>query len=487
MINMNKITNTRVGDEINYFVNGVESTGTVVKMSNSYVTVFKSGKYEDIPLNETFFVKDIVLNKTWDSMDDGERLDALSKAHVPSPRYVTKTWDQLPKDLQVLLTKNNSSNVSAKEGKDDDENVTQRIFDKALSGDANYKRQPKGEQAVSNSQVTEPTSQSGGFKLNQPIGSEGASEHGGHGKTGKTRQQGVREREPSAEEEKGASRGTSADSGSEAGDKFMQMFRESGITGSKDKDKAWVSWLADRKDDVMKDAPKDLERPNPSDTTPRNPSNTPMSKERENEVSTNTSARMREPDRHPSAVQEQSTSARARGSHNTPSRHDPNSADVDSKNAREGGYAEYTNRQGKGDKPTIIGNEETVHSAEHPVTSPADSVSRNPMKKAIERLNELKSNIETSIHGNAGRYPNSGVSTSTHHDAPKDYEGASHSGIRLEQFKHENKKPQVKKEQVDLGDTKPTDVHDGGNKYDTKTQPKTINGRAADQEKDKKI
>jgi len=348
MINMNKITNTRVGDEINYFVNGVEGTGTVVKMSNSYVTVLKSGKYEDIPLNETFFVKDIILNKTWDSMDDGERLDALSKAHVPSPRYVTKTWDQLPKDLQGLLTKNNSSNVSATEGKDDDENVTQRIFDKALSGDANYKRQPKGEQAVSNAQVTEPTSQSGGFKLNQPIGSEGAADHGGHGATGRTRQHGVREREPSAEEEKGASRGTSADSGSEAGDKFMQMFRESGITGSKDKEKAWVSWLE-------------------------------------------------------------------------------------------------------------------------------------------KRHEEQKSNVEESVHGNAGRNPNSGVSTSTHHDAPKDYEGASHSGIRLEQFKHENKKPQVKKEQVDLGDTKPTDVHDGGNKYDTKTQPKTINGRAADQEKDKKI
>lgn len=360
---MNKITNTRVGDKINFFVNGVEDSGIVVKMNNSYVTVFKSGEYKDIQLNETFFVKDIVVNKTWDAMDDNEKLEELSKAHVPSPRYVTKSWDQLPKDLQVLLTKNNSSNVSEKEGKDDDENVTQRIFDKALSGDANYKRQPKGEQAVSNSQVTEPTSQSGGFKLNQPIGSEGSADHGGHGKTGKTRQQGIREREPSAEEEKGASRGTSADSGSEAGDKFMKLFRESGITG--DKDKAWVSWLADRKDDIMKDIPKE--------------------------------------------------------------------------------------------------------------------------KSWKEMLEEIKSNVEESVHGNAGRYPNSGVSTSIHHDAPKDYEGASHTGVRADQFKYDDKKPSIKKENLDLGDTKPSDTHDGGNKYDTKTQPKTINGRAADQEKDKKI
>jgi len=439
MINMNKITNTRVGDDINYFVNGIEGTGTVVKMSNSYVTVFKSGKYEDIPLNETFFVKDIVLNKTWDSMDDGERLDALSKAHVPSPRYVTKTWDQLPKDLQVLLTKNNSSNVSAKEGKDDDENVTQRIFDKALSGDANYKRQPKGEQAVSNSQVTEPTSQSGGFKLNQPIGSEGASDHGGHGKTGKTRQHGTREREPSAEEEKGASRGTSADSGSEAGDKFMQMFRESGITGSKDKDKAWVSWLADRKDDVMKDAP--LESPKNS--------------------------------RDDSIRQQHGEGTRS---------HEAKRSKVRSEIEDNVHEARLFASGQQGKKLDDIGSD--YSNLPH---TPKGGKAPSDLEKAIEKLNQLKSNVETSIHGNAGRNPNSGVSTSTHHDAPKDYEGASHSGIRLEQFKHENKKPQVKKEQVDLGDTKPTDVHDGGNKYDTKTQPKTINGRAADQEKDKKI
>ena len=75
---MNKITKTRVGDEINYLVNGVEGSGKVVKMSNSYVTVYKSGKYEDIPLNDTFFVKDIIINKTWDSMDDSERLETLS-------------------------------------------------------------------------------------------------------------------------------------------------------------------------------------------------------------------------------------------------------------------------------------------------------------------------------------------------------------------------------------------------------------------------
>ena len=33
------------------------------------------------------------------------------------------------------------------------------------------------------------------------------------------------------------------------------------------------------------------------------------------------------------------------------------------------------------------------------------------LEKAIEKLNQLKSNVEESVHGNAGRNPNSGVST----------------------------------------------------------------------------
>ena len=451
---MNKITNTRVGDNINYFVNGVEDNGIVVKMNNAYVTIVKDGKFKDIQLNETFFVKDIILNKTWDDMDSIERIDALNKAHAGSPRYVTKTWDQIPKDLQVLLTKNNSSNVSATEGKDDDENVTVRIFDKedklnsrnqrpldpnsdddrsfgeiraqeeskvqnekdklekaseklaAITGDANYKRKPKGEGAVSNAQVTEPKSESGGFKLRQPLGGEGSTEHGDHGATGKTRQDGIRAREPSIEEEKGVTRGGT--DGQAEGNAWGKLFSESTLGGGKNdphapapegKDEikqevkqAWVSWLSDRKDDVMKDGKDDKGN----------------------------------------QFQQQSTSARGK-----------NPTDSDDKLGR------------------------------------AD-------KSWKEMLEEIKSNVENSVHGNAGRNPDAGVSTSTNFDAPKDYEGASHSGIRLEQFKHEKLKPKTK-EQIDLGDTKPSDTHGGGNKYDTPTESKTIKGRAVDQEKDKKI
>ena len=404
---MNKITNTRVGDEINFFVNGVEDSGIVVKMNNAYVTVFKSGEYKDIQLNETFFVKDIVVNKTWDAMDDNEKLEELSKAHVPSPRYVTKSWDQLPKDLQVLLTKNNSSNVSAKEGKDDDENVTHRIFDKASSGDNNTLTESGGEGASSNSMVTDPKKRSGGFKLNTPIGTEGmAGEKGdkGFGQTMMTRQHGIKPRDPSTEEQKGVKRGGKHDSkeNKEAlGSSEVKLF--SGYDDKGDSkgynDKAWVSWLADRKDDIMKDSLLKIE-------------------------------------------------------------------DEHDKNTKVEVLDEWKNDDND---------------------SGEDKKKPSKLEKAIEKLNQLKSNVEESVHGNAGREPNSGVSTSTGFDAPKDYEGASHTGVRADQFKYDDKKPSIKKENLDLGDTKPSDTHDGGNKYDTKTQPKTINGRAADQEKDKKI
>ena len=401
---MNKIANTRVGDNINYFVNGVEDSGIVVKMNNAYVTVVKDGKFKDIQLNETFFVKDIILNKTWDSMDAVERIDALNKAHAGSPRYVTKTWDQLPEILKELLVKNNGTESSAKDGKDDDMNTTVRIFDeqKALSGDSNYKRTPSknSDHASADAMSTDPKSESGGFKINSPIGTEGVDDHG---KTGRTRQRGVGEREPSVEEEKGVKRGGEHDSKENKralGESSVKLFSGyNAETGEKEyNDKSWTDAL--------------------------------------NEVRTST---------------------------------DVNKI-LGALGAVAGGIA-----RGVGGAVADAGKE-AVESATEPDVE----------KSWIEKLNQVKSNVETSIHGNAGSNPNSGVSTSIKPDAPKDYEGASHSGIRLEQFKHENLKPKVK-ETLDLGDTKPSDTKDGGNKYDTKTQPKTIKGRIVDQEKDKKI
>jgi len=103
-VNMNKITHTKVGDDIHFYVNGKEDRGIVIKMGNSYIQVFKEdGTVADIHINDTFFVKDILLNKTWDNMDSTERYQELQKIHAPSPRFISKDWDQLPKEIKDLL------------------------------------------------------------------------------------------------------------------------------------------------------------------------------------------------------------------------------------------------------------------------------------------------------------------------------------------------------------------------------------------------
>jgi len=138
---MNKIQHTRVGDDIHYYQNGVEGRGIVVKMSNEYVMVAKEdGDFEDIHINDTFFVKDIVVNKTWDMMDSGERTDVLTKAHAPSTRFITKDWYDLPKELREVLTKQSDAggasggNFSGEKSfnNNEDETKTFRDQDKTL-------------------------------------------------------------------------------------------------------------------------------------------------------------------------------------------------------------------------------------------------------------------------------------------------------------------------------------------------------------------
>lgn len=101
---MNKIIKTKVGDEIHYFVNGQENHGVVAKMSATYVTIFKEdGKFYQVPLDDTFFVKDILVNKTWDDMSMEERTEQLQLIKAYSPRYLSKSWEQLPKELQDVI------------------------------------------------------------------------------------------------------------------------------------------------------------------------------------------------------------------------------------------------------------------------------------------------------------------------------------------------------------------------------------------------
>ena len=50
---MDKLADTKFGDKIKYFDNGVEGNGTVVKISGSYITLLKSnGYFQDIHIND---------------------------------------------------------------------------------------------------------------------------------------------------------------------------------------------------------------------------------------------------------------------------------------------------------------------------------------------------------------------------------------------------------------------------------------------------
>ena len=109
----NKVQHTTVGDEINYFVNGVNKIGIVVKMSGSYITMFNNDKYDTVHIDETFFVKDIIgKNKSWNDMSFEERSEELYKIKAYSPRFLGKSWEQLPPELKEVLLKSNLENGS---------------------------------------------------------------------------------------------------------------------------------------------------------------------------------------------------------------------------------------------------------------------------------------------------------------------------------------------------------------------------------------
>ena len=104
MEDLNKISSTRVGDNIHFYVNGQENKGTVVKMDTSYVTVLKDdGNFQDIHINETFFIKDILVNKTWNDMTMEERTVKLHEIKAYSPRFLAKSWQDLPRELKIVL------------------------------------------------------------------------------------------------------------------------------------------------------------------------------------------------------------------------------------------------------------------------------------------------------------------------------------------------------------------------------------------------
>ena len=125
-VDMNKIKNTKIGDDIHYYVNGVEGRGIVVKMGSQYLDLFQQdGNVKTVNINDTFFVKDILINKQWDDMDDAEKYESLQKIHAPTPRFIVKSWSALPEEIKDLLKKDSLIKIED----NDDSNTQVTVLD----------------------------------------------------------------------------------------------------------------------------------------------------------------------------------------------------------------------------------------------------------------------------------------------------------------------------------------------------------------------
>ena len=112
-VDKNKLMHTRIGDHINYFDNGRQDNGIVTKMDSTFITIVKeNGHVSQVHINDTFFVQDILVNKTWNDMDMEERTVQLQEIHAYSPRYLSKTWEQLPRELKDVMKISPTRNTS---------------------------------------------------------------------------------------------------------------------------------------------------------------------------------------------------------------------------------------------------------------------------------------------------------------------------------------------------------------------------------------
>ena len=411
----NKIKNTKVGDDIHFYINGVEDRGIVVKMNNEYVTVFKEStqNYDEIHINDTFFVKDIMVNKEWDRCTDQERFDMLQKAHAPSPRYLMKSWDELPRDIKEVLRKNNGIETSHKET-DDMNNVT-RLNDektetnKVEKGFGGSERKTNPESSTSEDPEQAPDHKQGEKHTKETT--ESMDPHG-------------------IADEHGGKRGVTAEESAKLerhnqGGAANVRNQERNNTGEK---KEWEKFTGGRKDPALQGDKDNL-------------------KLIRGKISERKERKENQSDKVPKKVTEGVSALKA--------------------------WEQWLAQR----------QEQVLKESE-------------PKEKSIEdKLLELKSNVENSVHGNAARNPTAGVNTNTSFDAPKDYEGFSHSGKREEQFKYEDKKPAVgqKLSKVNIkidGSDRPTKLAQGtgdnGNAYNTKQQNEQKQGRADNQEGDKK-
>lgn len=103
IVDMDKLAETKLGDVIKYYINGNQDEGTVVSISGEYVKLLKaSGMYEDIHINDTFHVSEIVKGKPWGKLTIEEKSEALTKARCPLS-YITRSWYDIPEEARKVI------------------------------------------------------------------------------------------------------------------------------------------------------------------------------------------------------------------------------------------------------------------------------------------------------------------------------------------------------------------------------------------------
>ena len=285
---LNKIQHTKVGDDIHFYVNGVENRGIVVKMGGTYVSVFKEdGNVHDIPINETFFVKDILVNKTWDNMSDEERVGILQQVRAYSPRFVQKNWDDLPRELKTVLSEKSdgfkklkpvyegdteqAEKATGMEQNHDKDNLEVEDANHAQTGYAQTQQNTIGKnrdgEEMVNPEIECPECQGSGFfqpASENPLGAELCPDCDGTGRTGGryTKKKSAKEDWARAEDgqtaNKGAPTGTGADNESNVPSKRKEQTSNEDIRSERmGREKMPQSHEGQRADQIIGDFGRD--------------------------------------------------------------------------------------------------------------------------------------------------------------------------------------------------------------------------------------
>ena len=434
---LNKLQNTSVGDVINYYVNGIEKSGTVTSISGSYITLFKSedGSYSTMHIDETFFVKDILTkNKSWNDMSMEERGELLVTVKAYSPRYLQKTWEQLPTELQSVLkkgalpSKRNIGGIGVKES-DLDSEVSNSFAGNAartrlqgLSGDE--KRTMSGQKLSTLGNPKQKSWEQLQKELQKSlellkVGAPKDVPHENHPEEKYNKYRKILpKKDPPQTRQESAHEGKNVLGTSSR--QFESATSSQQPTGQRptEQESSRGHWKPEEQQPVAQ-----ISHENYKVKLPKTGKAPIDSKKALAKLQKSLELLKVEPVKMPETEHYKRTQHIGQKSPKS-----PQSFSLQSQEAKRTGTR-------IDDKPEMT----------PPKTGKAPIDSNKALDLLSQALDLLKSGVEQGAYGNVGGRPNMGVSTQFDIDADDDYEGATHQDFK-EQFKHEEKKPEVSHE-----------------------------------------